>query len=464
MTARKHSPESLRGFLDALLKALLYIPTGLWMLVDFASGYGALLFAHWASPSYRFGPEGPIYDVHLLGIFYGILIIFFWHVLGMYTPGHFRSLVKIILSAFGAAVLAGVGLSLFMTWTLYEQVGRYIFLFSVLAAGGALSLTRVLARGAASRTKRTIAFIGRPVHFARLKRDLGEHYRLFFDEPLFLDTGHLKTDDSYRKAIDSLIERHPAELVVEDNTLAARKIMDRCLEICATGCIIRPLSAFHEAFHQEVNLEAVDPGEYLRHALGTGTYYGRTVKRLIDLMLAGVGLLVTLPLVLFLALLVRMTSKGPAFYSQERVGRYGVPFRIHKLRTMRSDAERNGAEWAKKGDARATPLGRILRKTRLDELPQLWNIFKGDMTIVGPRPERPEFVNELVKEIPGYNLRHLVAPGLTGWAQILYSYGASKEDARRKLGFDLYYIHNYGFTLDIIIIMRTIMTMTKGSR
>jgi lipopolysaccharide/colanic/teichoic acid biosynthesis glycosyltransferase len=171
-----------------------------------------------------------------------------------------------------------------------------------------------------------------------------------------------------------------------------------------------------------------------------------------------------LPALAVFALLVRALDGGPVLYAQQRVGRYGRTFRILKLRTMRKDAEPDGPRWASGDDPRRTRLGRLLRRTRLDELPQLVNILRGEMSFVGPRPERPEFVAELERTIPFYGWRHLVRPGLSGWAQINYPYGASVQDAERKLEYDLYYIRNASFLNDLTILLRTASQVMKGAR
>jgi len=158
------------------------------------------------------------------------------------------------------------------------------------------------------------------------------------------------------------------------------------------------------------------------------------------------------------------TRSGPVFYSQTRVGQFNKPFNIYKLRSMTVNAETKGAQWAGKNDPRVTRIGKIIRKTRLDEVPQFWNILKGEMSLIGPRPERPEFVSMLAKEIPFYSYRHLIKPGLSGWAQINYPYGASKEDSLNKLKYDLYYIKNASFLLDSDIILRTLGAVMKGAR
>jgi exopolysaccharide biosynthesis polyprenyl glycosylphosphotransferase len=190
-------------------------------------------------------------------------------------------------------------------------------------------------------------------------------------------------------------------------------------------------------------------------------------KRLIDISASAIGLVITAPLMLLIALLIRLTSPGAVLYHQRRVGRHGRIFILHKFRSMWADAEAaTGPVWAsKQGDARVTAVGRFLRRTRLDELPQLWNVLKGDMSLVGPRPERPEFVGELTRQIPFYRQRHIVRPGLTGWAQVRYTYGASVEDALQKLQYDLFYIKNLSLALDVFIILDTVKTvlLRKGA-
>jgi lipopolysaccharide/colanic/teichoic acid biosynthesis glycosyltransferase len=218
-----------------------------------------------------------------------------------------------------------------------------------------------------------------------------------------------------------------------------------------------------EEIHQAIPLELIDH-EWLLHACGQpGYFYVSKLKRLADVLIAGSLGLAALPLFLAAWLLVRLTSKGPGIYSQVRVGRFGESFRVYKLRTMRIDAEANGPQWSKtKGDPRVTPFGNILRKFRIDEIPQLWNILQGEMSFVGPRPERPEFTEQLASQIPFFRERLLLRPGLTGWAQVCYPYGASVEDARRKLEFDLYYIKHMSLSLDAFILLDTVKTILRG--
>lgn len=186
------------------------------------------------------------------------------------------------------------------------------------------------------------------------------------------------------------------------------------------------------------------------------------IKRVFDIIMAIIIGVMMLPVMAVAAIIVRLESPGPIIYSQDRVGENGKEFKVHKFRSMRNDAEKDGAKWAQVNDPRVTKFGNFMRKTRIDELPQLINVLKGEMSFIGPRPERMVFIKELEKEIPYYNLRHMVKPGLTGWAQVMYPYGASVEDARRKLEYDLYYIKHHSLYLDMMIMFMTFKTVVFG--
>jgi exopolysaccharide biosynthesis polyprenyl glycosylphosphotransferase len=188
---------------------------------------------------------------------------------------------------------------------------------------------------------------------------------------------------------------------------------------------------------------------------------GLRFQRVIDVLVSLIGILVLSPVMLLVAILIRLTSHGSAIYKQQRVGLNGGVFTLYKFRSMEADAESDGPIWASKDDPRVTRFGKFLRTSRLDELPQLLNIFKGQMSFIGPRPERPEFVAELRDKIPHYDLRHLVAPGLTGWAQVMYSYTSSIDEAARKLEYDLYYIKNHSIQLDFAILIKTVILVLR---
>jgi len=223
---------------------------------------------------------------------------------------------------------------------------------------------------------------------------------------------------------------------------------------------------FYERLTGKILVKELNPGSII---YSTGFKVGRLArfsKFVFDIVFALTGLLITLPITLLAALIIRLESPGPVIYAQERVGKHGKTFKVYKFRSMRSDAEKNGPVWAGKDDERVTRFGRFIRKIRIDELPQMWNVLKGDMSFVGPRPERPVFVEQLVSAIPYYSLRHNVKPGITGWAQICYPYGASVEDALHKLEYDLYYIKYISLQFDFWVIFQTIKTVVlrKGAR
>jgi exopolysaccharide biosynthesis polyprenyl glycosylphosphotransferase len=186
------------------------------------------------------------------------------------------------------------------------------------------------------------------------------------------------------------------------------------------------------------------------------------LKRLMDIAIAGIGLVLAAPLMALTSLFIKLDSAGPVFYSQERIGQYGKRFMVHKFRTMRTDAEAAGPQWATAGDSRVTRLGRFLRRSRIDELPQLWCVLIGDMSLVGPRPERQHFINQLRHEVPLYLRRLKMKPGLTGWAQVKHRYDASIDDVKTKVMFDLWYFENMSLSLDLYILLRTVWVVITG--
>ncbi len=236
--------------------------------------------------------------------------------------------------------------------------------------------------------------------------------------------------------------------------------MDTLLEMKMDGVSFAHLASVYEEYTGKIAVENLRPSWFIFSDGFTRPSWLPFVKRSLDVGLAVIGLIVAAPLMAAIALLIKATSEGSALYRQNRVGQHGRVFTVHKFRSMWIDAEaRTGAVWASADDPRIMPIGRLLRRTRLDELPQLWNILVGDMSFVGPRPERPEFVTQLSREIPFYGQRHVVRPGLTGWAQVRYTYGASVEDALMKLQYDLFYIKNMSLSLDLFIIFSTIKTV-----
>ena len=236
------------------------------------------------------------------------------------------------------------------------------------------------------------------------------------------------------------------------------------LDLSLSGDVhIEECASFYERLTGRVSLDMMRPSWLIFSSRARQARASVVLRAVFHRGMALFGALVSLPIALATAALIKLDSPGPVLYSQERVGKNGRAFHVYKFRSMRTDAEKDGPVWAsKEGDARTTRVGRVIRKIRVDEIPQFWNILRGDMNFVGPRPERPHFVKQLAEEIPFYEQRHLIPPGLTGWAQIKYPYGASIEDARQKLQYDLYYIKNQSLMLDAVILFETVKTILFG--
>jgi len=235
------------------------------------------------------------------------------------------------------------------------------------------------------------------------------------------------------------------------------------LQLSLTGTVnIEEGASFYERVTGRVSLNMIRPSWLIFSSRGRQARIAGIARNVVHRIVAMIGGLLSIPFAIVTAVLIKLESPGPILYKQERVGKNGQPFTLMKFRSMRTDAEKAGPVWASKDDDRTTRVGKIIRKLRIDEIPQFWNIFRGEMDFVGPRPERQHFVSQLAQEIPYYEQRHLIAPGLTGWAQIKYPYGASIEDARQKLQYDLYYIKNQSLVLDAIILFETIKIILFG--
>ncbi len=281
----------------------------------------------------------------------------------------------------------------------------------------------------------------------------GSHH--FVDHARILDTQERLPELATRLQIGEII------LALRDRR--GGMPVDELLECKLRGINVVELSSFFERENGHLQLDSMNASWMI---LAEGFNQGMlrdTVKRLFDLLISLLMLLLTLPVMALAALLIKLESPGPALYRQERVGQGGRPFTILKFRSMRSDAEHDGKpRWASQNDSRITMVGRFIRRTRIDELPQIFNVFLGDMSFVGPRPERPYFVEDLTQQIPYYGIRHTVKPGITGWAQVRYPYGATVEDALHKLQYDLYYVKNHSLFLDMMVLFQTVQVVLWG--
>ncbi|MBL4837994.1 MAG: TIGR03013 family PEP-CTERM/XrtA system glycosyltransferase [Kordiimonadaceae bacterium] len=260
---------------------------------------------------------------------------------------------------------------------------------------------------------------------------------------------------------DKYAHESQAEMILIAEDLGIELLIEELIACKLSGIEVKDRLSFYEQVRGYVDLSSVK-AEWIIFSDGFkgGSGFERLAKRLLDITVSSVLLIAALPIMIFAGIAIKTTSRGSVFYRQERVGRYGKSFKLLKFRSMKEDAEAEGqAEWAQENDPRITLVGTFLRRTRIDELPQVVNVLRGHMSFVGPRPERPFFVDQLQKDVPFYRERHCLKPGITGWAQIQYPYGASFEDSKRKLEYDLYYIKNYSIFLDLLIILQTVRVL-----
>ena len=357
-------------------------------------------------------------------------------------------------------------LTLWRSNTVYGMAIAIVLLFAVRLIfgrlfGGDAFKRRVLVLGAGPRANRISVLAQRP-------------------GASFIVVGHVAMGD-VEPVVKSAIPRgeigsladHVRTLEADEVVLALQERRNSMpvadlLHIRTMGVHVNEISTFLERETGRVDLRSVNPSWLIfSDGFSSGRRLSTWSKRLFDILASIIVLIPGLPIIAITALLVKLDSKGPAFFKQVRVGHYGERFTIVKLRSMKIDAEAPGeAIWAEKDDPRITRIGRIIRKIRVDELPQAWMVFKGKMSFVGPRPERPEFVDDLATKMPYYAERHVVKPGITGWAQINFPYGASMDDSRQKLEYDLYYAKNYTPFLDILILLQTVRVLLwpEGAR
>ena len=427
-----------------------------WFLLDCAIAFFAMTFG------FAITPHVVILDQELSSLFvsasFALLVGLISHIAGLHDPRYPRDSLNSLFRVMAVVVLATMLLLVEVGIIYYAQIGRYIVGSAVLVCTTLMfGLRRVI--GHYSRNfGQTICFLGDDAFCYRATQFVDEHKKKYCLVSYTDDPPDSSSDDLFDEwCIDNEVDE-----VIFDASLPVND--ERLLECLDEGIKVSTYSDFVEENYFLVPVEHIDARWLFMARLDLAHPYYHGVKRMVDVGASIVGLILSSPLLLLAMAAIKLESRGPMFYSQLRVGRFNRPFYIYKLRTMVQDAEKNGAQWAQTSDSRITRTGKILRKTRIDEIPQFWNVLKGEMSLVGPRPERPEFVEMLKEELPFYVQRHLVKPGLTGWAQINYPYGASVEDALNKLTYDLFYVKRTSVGLDLQIMLRTIGAMMKGSR
>jgi sugar transferase (PEP-CTERM system associated) len=389
----------------------------------------------------------------------------------------FGDLLVRLLQALGATSLI---LAVIYYWSPEWIIGRGVFLIAVAFMVSLIVSWRAAFAWLTQRVapKERLLLVGTSAAAIELARELfARRQELGVDIVGFIDPdphrlGSPVLNPGVVGSIDDiplLVSRLHVDRVVVSLADARGKLpMDKLLDIrLESGVTFDHLASVYEEYTGKIAVENLRPSWLIFSEGFRKTRFLLATKRALDLGVSAVGAVIATPIMLLVALAIRCTSQGPVLYHQRRVGLHGHVFTVHKFRTMKVDAEQHtGPMWSTANDDRITGLGRLLRRTRLDELPQLWNVLIGEMSFVGPRPERPEFVSELTEKIPFYGQRHVLKPGLTGWAQVRYTYGASVEDAIEKLQYDLFYIKNLSIALDVVIMLETIKTviLRKGAR
>lgn len=352
----------------------------------------------------------------------------------------------------------------------FSLIGRFILIYSLCYGTAFIVGSRMLVGKLAEQQRRNVLVYGsleayetmeRLLAGTRLPIRLVGHTRLKSMRP----TGSSELPEVQRIGLYAYYQKLGADDIVVEITETLTAAEREALLFCTSmGVNVVDLEYFFERELERVYVPGLRESWFWGYDPGYAHPVYFAAKRLIDVIVSLLGMIAFAPLAPIVALLIKMQDGGPVIYSQLRVGLHNQPFRIYKFRTMRNDAEKDGAQWAQKNDDRTTWFGRLMRKTRIDEVPQFWNILQGEMSFIGPRPERPELIEVIEKEIPYYRYRHLIKPGLTGWAQINYPYGASIEDARQKLSYDLYYMKYGTLTRELHIMLRTVVAMIKGAR
>lgn len=432
-----------------------------WMLFDAVVATGALTVGYTMTPRAH-GLLPPAFAIVVLSL----AVAAGGNIAGLYERQSVLSRIKLFQSLCLTTAIGIASLALFANIVVFQQIGRWVLLITSITFICAAGIPRLAGGYAAHLYKLRVLLVGdkstaSPVA-GRLAGGKGHHVLVGYcgDDGARNGEALGTVGDIPRICSGLKID----EIVITRSYMDRPHLLETCFDAVQAGCRVLDEASFYEEVFEEVPVQEINEGWFYAAKLGGASPFSTALKRTLDIAVASVVLVLASPLFLLLWMLVRLTSRGPAIYSQRRCGQYGRPFQIYKFRSMFVDAETGGAQWAEERDPRVTPLGRFLRRTRLDEIPQFWNVLRGDMSFVGPRPERPELASEIQHSVAYFAFRNLVRPGITGLAQIRYGYGSSVDDARRKLQHDLYYIKNWSLLLDLQIILRTLSAVMKGSR
>jgi len=450
-------------------QALMRLPVSTWLVADVSIVTGAVYTGYRVFPPFS-SQDTPHIALWQAAAIFAFAVVVASLIFGLYEretiSGRSRILTRMLLTTAAATVLAYAIIYVVMYATVSRRTTA-LAMFLFLIGSGSI---RLLALWSIKTMHRGLLVVGSRTLFdsfrAAQENGFLHEYRLAgyaTPEPASEDSRHDPDClGSITGGLPDLTGNGVTDVVIGAAVSHDPKVMEWMVPCLQRGCRVTNEAVFYEKATGQILVDEITPSWFLFADLKVHCDEHATLKRLVDIVTSGIGLLATLPLLPIIALAIKLCDRGPALYSQDRVGKNGSVFRLYKFRTMRTDAENGKSIWCAPNDPRVTPVGRLLRRSRLDELPQLYNVLIGQMSIVGPRPERPDIVEELSNKIPYYEQRHLLKPGITGWAQIGFRYGASIADAKRKLQFDLYYLKEMSFELDMIILFRTVGTFLRG--
>ncbi len=453
------------------------LPSTISLIVEGLMLYLTIPFATFLRLGVGPGSPPPLHIQVLEGLVFMAVGLLSLYINGLYDFADRLTGRQMFVRLLRAASLGAVALGAIYFFLPEVLTGRGIFVIAFLTSAVLIALWRVLLRKLlkTERFAERVLIVGTDERAIDLAREILHRKHLGYRVVGFLDDDpklqgvsliNPRVIGTTNQCRDLALQHGVSRVVVATNDRRGRVSLDALLACKTSGIRVQEGSSYYEQLTGKIMLEGLRKSWLIfsdGFVVSRGTLFA---KRLLDMTAAGIGLFLALPFMVLVALAVRLDSPGPVFFRQDRVGRGGREFTLWKFRSMRTDAEKNGAVWAVQGDPRVTRVGRFIRQTRLDELPQLWNVLVGDMSLVGPRPERRMFVEQLKARIPLYEQRLVVRPGLTGWAQIKAPYASSFEESLEKLKFDLFYIKNLSLFLDVSILLSTarIVLLGRGAR
>ncbi len=450
-------------------QALMRLPVSTWLLADVSIISSTIYTGYQVFPPFE-DPDTPHVALWQAAAIFAFAVVVSSLIFGLYeretTTGRSRILTRMLLTTASATVVAYAIIYVIMYATVSRRTAALAMSLFFVGSGS----LRLLALWAIKTMHRGLLVVGSRALYDsfRSAQTIGflHEYRLAGYATAYSHTDDDRHDPNclgdISQGVPDLEKHGVTDVVVGAGCSDDSKVMEWVVPCLRQGCRVTNEAVFYEKATGQILVDEITPAWFLFADLKVHCDEHATMKRLVDIITSGMGLILTLPLWPLIGLAIKLGDGGPVFYSQERVGKNGQNFRLYKFRTMRTNAENGKSIWCSPNDPRITHVGRLLRRSRLDELPQLYNVLIGQMSIVGPRPERPDIVEELSKKIPYYQERHLLKPGITGWAQIGFRYGSSIEDSKRKLQFDLYYLKEMSFELDMIILFRTVGTFLRG--